>query len=247
MEKLVGILIEPRKLKQVHYIIKNFFEVLPDVKLYFFCGKNLKQHYEDCFRLHKNLNIIELGVRNLTYKSYSDLLKSVDFWNQFNTEYALTIQTDGCLCKNSTLQIDRFFEYDFIGGYAAGQWKQLMKPIIDVDNHFPCFNGGFSLRNVSKCLSVLTRFPPSATSPKTTNDFKKYPEDMYFVYGMLELGFKVAIDRQATTFCMHKHFVKNSFCIHNFFRYSEDNQLDECFHYCPEYKDFINIEPCHKE
>ena len=241
MEKLIGILIEPRKLKQIHYIIENFFEVLPNVKLYFFCGKNLKKYYKSCFELHYNLNIIELEVDDLTSISYSDILKSFDFWNQFDAEYALTIQTDGCLCKKSNLQIDDFFEYDFIGGYALGQWKQLMAPIIDVNNHFPCFNGGFSLRNISKCLSVLTSFPPLLTSNETC-DFKKYPEDIYFVYGMLQLGFKVGIDYNATTFCTHKHFVKNSFCIHNFFQYAENNALEECFDYCPEYKDFVNIE-----
>ena len=246
MEKLIGILIEPRKLKQVHYVVKNFFEVLPNVKLYFFCVKNLKQHYDDCFKLYKNLNIIELGVNNLTSLSYSDLLKSVDFWNQFDAEYALTIQTDGCLCKNSTLKIDRFFDYDFVGGYASGQWNQLMKPIIDVNKHFPCFNGGFSLRNISKSLSVLTSFPPLSTSNNPT-DFKEYPEDIYFVYGMLKLGFNVGIDHFATTFCTHKYFVKNSFCIHNFFKYSENNTLEECFRYCPEYKEFINIEPWHDD
>ena len=243
MEKLIGILVEPRKLKQVHYIVNNFFEVLPNVKLYFFCGKNLKKHYENYFKLHKNLNIVELDLNNLTSTSYSDLLKSLNFWNQFDAEYVLTIQTDGCLCKNSTLQIDSFFEYDFVGGYASGQWKELMNSTLDVKRDFPCFNGGFSLRNISKCLSVITNFPPLPTSKKTTN-FKEYPEDIYFVCGMLELGFKVGVDYHASTFCSHKHFFKNSFCIHNFFRYSESNTLEECFQYCPEYQDFINLEPC---
>ena len=41
MNKLIGVFIEPRKLKQVYFNIDNFFEVLPTTILYFlspFCN-----------------------------------------------------------------------------------------------------------------------------------------------------------------------------------------------------------------
>tara|TARA_B110000208_G_scaffold162209_1_gene198335 strand:+ start:991 stop:1341 length:351 start_codon:yes stop_codon:yes gene_type:complete len=102
MNKLIGVFIEPRKLKQVYFNIDNFFEVLPTTILYFFCGKGLKYHYEFKFKKKfKNLKIIELEVNNFNFASYSDFMKSHSFWDNFKSdaEYCLTIQTDGCLCK----------------------------------------------------------------------------------------------------------------------------------------------------
>ena len=86
--KLIGILVEPRKVKQIFYSIENFFKVLPDVPLYFFCGKNLKVFFSSKLSNYKNLVIKELPVENLNAIIYSDLFKSKDFWEQFDAEYA---------------------------------------------------------------------------------------------------------------------------------------------------------------
>ena len=125
MNKLIGVFIEPRKLKQVYFNIDNFFEVLPTTILYFFCGKGLKYHYEFKFKKKfKNLKIIELEVNNFNFASYSDFMKSHSFWDNFKSdaEYCLTIQTDGCLCKNSLYNIQDFFKYDYVGGYGNEEY-----------------------------------------------------------------------------------------------------------------------------
>src|SRR3990172_4978927 len=104
-----GVLVEPRLLYQVGLLIANFFKVLPECKLYFFCGVNLKSSYADEERKWGDrLIIIELSVANLNALTYSDLLKNIDFWANIDADYVLTIQTDGCLCTRSPYKLSHF-------------------------------------------------------------------------------------------------------------------------------------------
>ena len=40
MNTVAGVFVEPRMVEQIYFNIENFFKVLPDNNLYFFCGKN---------------------------------------------------------------------------------------------------------------------------------------------------------------------------------------------------------------
>jgi len=155
--KLIGIFIEPRKIMQVFYNISNFFTVLPNTKLYFFCGKDLKSYYDKIFVLYDKLIIQELPTNNLSSVQYSDLMKSLSFWSQFKETYCLTIQTDGCLSLNSPYNIEHFLKYDYIGGYSKKHWRSKMGSMIDYSLQNPCLNGGFSFRNITKCINVITK------------------------------------------------------------------------------------------
>lgn len=239
--KLIGILVEPRKVKQIFYNIENFFEILPDIPLYFFCGKNLKCYFANKLLKYKNLYISELDVSNLNPISYSDLFKSINFWKQFNAEYALTIQTDGCLCKKSKFIIEDFYKYDYIGGYAYQNWWRKEVGDLCSKNVKMCFNGGFSLRNINKCIQVINNFKPLSTNKYYKNiKFYEYAEDLYFVYGMLKLGFKVGDDELATNFCTHTKYINNTFCVHKLYHYQ--NNINNFLKYCPEFKKFIKLE-----
>jgi hypothetical protein len=245
---LIGIFIEPRKIMQVFYNICNFFTVLPNTKLYFFCGKNLKAYYDKIFVLYDNLIIQELPTNNLTSSQYSDLMKSMSFWSQFKATYCLTIQTDGCLCINSPYNIDYFFKYDYVGGYSKKHWRNKMGSMIDYSVKFPCLNGGFSLRNISKCINVIKKFPPLPCDVNNNEIFETYAEDMYFAYGMLKLGYNVGLDELAVNFCSHTEYNSSSFCIHKLHKYVSSNDLLECNN-TPnnQYKLFIKPleEPCY--
>ena len=159
-KQLIGIFIEPRKLKQVEMNILNFFAVFPENSLYFFCGKNLKSYWCETINHFKNLHIIELPVENLDFKTYSNTLKDIKFWEHFDADYCITIQTDGCLCKKSPYDIKDFFQYDYVGGYAPqGWWWKETNGLHNI-NDYQCFNGGFSLRNIHACREVIKKFPP---------------------------------------------------------------------------------------
>jgi hypothetical protein len=241
--KLIGIFIEPRKCTEIFYNIANFFSVLPNVKLYFFCGKNLKKYYDYKLSVYDNLIIIELPVTNLTSIEYSDLLKTNTFWSQFDATHCLTIQTDGCLCINSPYSVDNFLKYDFIGGYAKSQWRTKMHSLIQYSTAYPCLNGGFSIRNIAKCIEVIKTFPPCPTKLRDNDTFEVYPEDIYFAYGMLTLGYNVGLDNTAVNFCTHTQHISPSFCVHNFKKYALPDQYANFLNYCPQYKQFVKISP----
>ena len=240
MIKLIGIFIEPRQLTEIFDNIHNFFQVLPNVKLYFFCGKNLKNYYDSKLLFYDQLIIIELPVNNMTSIEYSNFLKTATFWEQFDAEYCLTIQTDGCLCLNSHYTIDTFLKYDFIGGYSKKHWHAQMSSIIDLDTVYPCLNGGFSLRNIKKCINVIKTFPPLVTNKRQNDIFEMFPEDIYFAYGMLKLGYNVGIDKEAVKFCTHTKYLVNTFCVHNFKKYASSKKYARFLTYCSQYSLFIN-------
>ncbi|ADO67296.1 hypothetical protein crov263 [Cafeteria roenbergensis virus] len=239
--KLIGILVEPRRIKQIFYNIENFFEILPNTILYFYCGKNLKFYFNSLLLKYKNLRINELNVSNLDSNSYSDLFKSIHFWKQFNAEYALTIQTDGCLCKNSKFKIENFYNYDYVGGYAYQNWWRKEVGNLCNTNVTMCFNGGFSLRNIDKCIQVINAYKPLPTKKYYRSiKFEEYAEDLYFVYGMLKLGFKVGDDKFATNFCTHTKYINNTFCVHKLFHYQKN--INNFIKYCPEFIKFIKLD-----
>lgn len=247
MKSIAGVLIEPRYIKQVYYNIENFFEILPESKLYFFCGKNLKEkHINYLTRNNKNYNnliIIELDTNNLNFITYSSLLKSNYILNYLKEEYMLTIQTDGCLCLNSKFKLYDFLHYDYIGGYAKQKhWWKETNGLHDY-SAYQCFNGGFSLRNINAMKTVLSKYPPENTVKffKGCN-FQKFPEDLYYTVGMFKLGYKVATDEFATNFCTHTSYEKNTFCVHKLYSYVKPNILNDFLLYCEEYKNFIKLE-----
>lgn len=236
--KLIGIFVEPRKIKQIFYSIKNFYQVLPNTPLYFFCGKNLKEFFLLKLSNYTNLIIIELDVNNLNMISYSNLFKSLNFWEQFDADYALTIQTDGCLCLNSKYKITSFYKYDYVGGYAPENW---WKKEVGNLNCKMCFNGGFSLRNINKCKNVIKEFIPQPTKKYYKSiKLEEYAEDLYFVKAMLKLKYNVGIDTNATTFCTHTKYINNTFAVHKLHHYQKN--INDFLKYCPEFKDFIKLE-----
>jgi hypothetical protein len=248
---LSGLFIEPRKMEQIILNMYNFQKCLPNTMLYFYCGKNNKEYYENEIIEFNNLNqnkvidicyitIIELDTNNLTFITYSNLLKKRTIWETINTDYIITIQTDGCLCENTKHKISNFFKYDYVGGYAKQKWWWKETKNLYNYNCHQCFNGGFSLRNRRKILSVINAFPSNTTKKFYHGcPMINYPEDLYFVTGLLKLKYKVGLDNFATMFCSHTSFVPGSFCIHKLDHYVKKDELIKCLNYCDFYSNFL--------
>ena len=238
---ICGVYIEPRDLLQVYKNIENFNLVMPGSKLYFFCGKGLLNHYKSTIT-NKNVTIIELDTTNLDFSSYSNLMKSTNFWNNFDTKYThiVTIQSDGCLCKNSSFSIWDFIHYDYVGGYAEEGWWWKETQGLHYKDDYQCFNGGFSLRNIKACKKVIENFPSGHTEHFYQGcPLIHFPEDLYFVTGMLKLGYNIGTDKYATNFCSHSTFINNCFCIHKLNKYVSNSQLKQSLQYCPEFEFFM--------
>jgi len=240
--KVVGLFIEPRKLKQIYYNIDNFFDVLPDCKLYFYCGKDLLQHYDKLKQKYKLLIIRELNTYNLDALTYSDFMKTKSLWESLDGDYCLTIQTDGCLCKNSDYKIEDFFKYDYIGShvYLKYRFRFPFNFFSMQQTHGEFSNGGFSLRKISTMLHIISIYKPTMPTQYKASSFEGIVEDMYFYRGCKKLNYNIANtnDNFAFNFSTQDTYLlgRKVFCIHKF---SKINKIDELLNYCPEYKYFL--------
>lgn len=248
-KKISGVLVEPRYLGSIPELIRNFKSVLPQCKLYFFCGKSSFPIFYNIYCNDPLLILIPLDTDNLTPNKHNDLLKTINFWEYFDTEYILTIQTDGCLCENSPYNINDFLHYDFIGGYTPFKWWWKETNGLHEYSAFQSFNGGYSLRKVQAMKDVISRFPPTPTQPFSVElPFTSYGEDLYFVVGMLKLNkesqkitYNVALDEFSVNFCTHTHFIKPTFCVHKLDAYNKPNSsvVQKFLSYCPTFASFF--------
>lgn len=249
-QQVSGVLVEPRYLASIPQLIQNFKKVLPNCKLYFFCGKSSFPIFFNLYGHDSLVHLIPLETDNLTPNSHNDFLKTSEFWNHFDTDYILTIQTDGCLCENSPYKISDFLHYDYIGGYTPFKWWWKETNGLHSFDDFQSFNGGFSLRKVQAMKEVICAFPPTSTQPFSQNlPFTSYGEDLYFVVGMLKLNkqstekrkYNVALDEFSVNFCTHTHFIKPTFCVHKLDAYHnvDSHVIQNFLKYCPTFAAFF--------
>ena len=88
-----------------------------------------------------NVKYTKLDVDNLSIQEYNELLTSIWFHEQITSDKFLIFQTDSCLLKRG---ISDYMQYDYIGA----PWPHRRNRVG---------NGGFSLRNKSKCMEVCKK------------------------------------------------------------------------------------------
>lgn len=238
--KVCGVLVEPRRMVNVHLLIDNFEKVMPGRVLFFFCGKSSYEYYSEYYSGNNFIRLIDLGVDNLRANEHNDLWKTKKFWDTFDGyTHVLTIQTDGCLCEKSEYKIEDFFKYDFVGGYTPNKWWWKETNGLHNYSDYQCFNGGFSFRKIKAMKDVIQKFPPLPSEAFRENlPFNAYGEDLYFVVGLLKMNkydenYKVGLDEMATKFCTHTHYLHKTFCVHKLDNYVDDQQLTSFLQYCP--------------
>lgn len=250
--KVCGVLVEPRFLDNIVILIDNFQKVMPARHLFFFCGSNKYDYYTNLYKDDFLITIIDLKINNLNAKQHNNLWKTLSFWENFdNYTHILTIQTDGCLCENSTYKIEDFYKYDYVGGYSAFKWWWKETQGLHKYSDYQCFNGGFSFRKIQSMKDVLKTYPPLPTEDFYPGlSFRSFGEDLYFVVGLLTLNnryiedtinnkYILGLDELATKFCTHTHYFHKSFCVHKIDNYINKQSLNYFLKYCPEFKDFI--------
>ncbi|RDW56657.1 hypothetical protein BP6252_14070 [Coleophoma cylindrospora] len=160
-----------------------------------------------------------------TQESVSDFLTQPWLWEQLApAEHVLLFQADSILCSNSALQVDDFFEYDFIGApinpsYGKG------------------YNGGLSLRNRTMILDIL-----GSSSWKDEKDDAENPtnpgvefEDQWFYNKMVERGAVLPSLEVAQTFAVETIFYDTPLAYHQVERWQKDN-MQKIDRWCPEHR-----------
>jgi hypothetical protein len=245
--KVCGVLVEPRDLDNIVILIENFQKVMPARHLFFFCGSKKYDYYINLYKNDSLITIIDLKTNNLNGNQHNNIWKTLSFWEHFNNfTHILTIQTDGCLCENSSYKIEDFYKYDYIGGYSAFKWWWKETQGLHRYSDYQCFNGGFSFRKIKSMKDVLKAYPPLPTEDFYPGlSFRCYGEDLYFVVGLLTLNnnnynkYVLGLDEFATKFCTHTHYFHKTFCVHKLDNYINRQELNSFLKYCPEFLPFI--------
>ena len=145
-------IIEPRRHKALAFVLTNFVRNLPSPKWKFliFHGNGNKEYVENIIDTHlrdskERIDLVPLGVDNLTIREYNDLLKSADFYKKIPTEVFLSFQTDTLIFDQYAGLIEDFIEYDYVG--APWCYHPIFGSFVG--------NGGLSLRRKSKMLEII--------------------------------------------------------------------------------------------
>ena len=146
--KLIFCLIEFRIMEEMKHVINSILNIYNPSEIGFaivFGNRNKNFVYEITQNM-KNVKYIHLDHNNINIRTYNKILKWKTFYEYFvDWEFVSIIQTDALICRHID---DVFFNYDYIG--APWGWNNIL-------NKYRCFNGGFSLRRVSKMIEICNK------------------------------------------------------------------------------------------
>ena len=151
--RYTAIIIEPRKLKVLRRVLRNFLENLDsNWDIIVFHGTKNKEFVErivaqDLPEFKNRIELKSLNRPNLDASgpnSYNGIMKSREILDQIPTEVFLVFQTDSVICSQHKDLLDKFLKCDYVG--APWGWM-------------PGGNGGLSLRRKSKMLEVIDVCP----------------------------------------------------------------------------------------
>jgi hypothetical protein len=143
----MAVIIEPRRLPVLKYVIYNFmYQLIPKGwGLHIFCGTDNRDFVELITSKIPNTNISVLPYDNLSEPIYNMLLTNSGFWKSIygNPTNVLLFQSDCILLKDN---VDDFLKYDMIGA----PW---------IHSPFKGCNGGLSLRNRERMITICKSQP----------------------------------------------------------------------------------------
>ena len=198
-----AVLIEYRLFPHLEVIIRNtIIKLGSDWSYTIVCG-NLNYNFmvNMCENISPNIKIIKTNHNNLIQSEYSDLLKTIDFWNLFIGDKILIYQEDSYIFKYN---VNDFINWDYIGAPWPAN-HNYYGFIVNVGN------GGLSIRSKQCMIDVINKI-----IDKNEYD-KKIPEDVYFSLNMLKHNIgKIADKNSAFDFSTEQLYNENSFGGHNF-------------------------------
>lgn len=180
--RLETVLIEFRWFPHLEFLVRNMVIKLHHWNHTIVCGnKNFQEIKTMCKSICPDIRIIRMDIDNLVPSTYSELLMTKPFWEQFHGEKLLIYQEDSFLFHE---HIEPFLDYDYVGA----PW-----PKHQDDNKLCVGNGGFSLRTKTVMIKVIENVKMESLKlgkntieyMKNTNSFV-VPEDVYFTKAMID-------------------------------------------------------------
>ena len=224
----VAVIVEPRKHPYLETVIRNVISNLSeDWGLMIFHGTQNEVFIQKIISKLKldtesknNILLQNLNEENLTIEKYTNLLKSVDFWEKIPAEHVLIFQTDGLILQKTDLQ--EYLEYDYIGA----PWKAgisccnlIIKQIPSLSKLVPMIgNGGMSLRKRSSMIELCKKY-----SKPYEED--KLHEDIFFIVNLLKNNKKLPTIDIAKTFSVEGIYYPTPKMIHKPIAHLEPTQF----------------------
>lgn len=224
-----AIIIEPRKHKALHHVLKNFTSML-DNKWNFIIFHGKRNHdfvtkIVDALNNKNKIKMINLNVDNLSLHDYNALLYDKTFYENIPTEIFLIFQTDTLICELFKNNINDFLEYDYVGA-----------PWIDGK----IGNGGLSLRKKSKMLEIIDK-----CGDRKYNDHTKlhlHNEDAFFSLSCNDkVNLKIPSFDDAKKFSIETVYNNESFGIHKCWKYNNEQQIKNINNFCPGLNKLIKL------
>jgi len=151
--KYTAVIVEPRKHKALEFVLNNFVDNLDDQWSFVIIhGSSNDNYVKDIItrlsdRNKKRIQLVNLGVDNLSLSQYSEMFFNPLFYKYIPTETFLIFQTDSIIIKENKSKIYDFINYDYVGAPWPASMGLLGKMV--------CGNGGLSLRKKSKMVELL--------------------------------------------------------------------------------------------
>jgi hypothetical protein len=142
---------------------------------------------------HLNVKVLQypaLDTSHFDIDVYNTILKSAQFWKTLQATGAkkiIIIQDDGIMARPGVE--DLIEPWDYIGApWADAPGNEYIRDNITRDL---VGNGGFSARDIAKCLLITEKYEEEKHQLFYQN-LVEIPEDVYFVAGMKKEGYKIA-------------------------------------------------------
>lgn len=212
--KNTALIVEPRFLEILPYIISEYYKILgSDWIIVFYCGKGFKSLWEGMLQTI-DIEIRELEVNNFDALEYSYFFKQSKLWKSLYGDYVLTFQTDSIIKNIEPYTIDNYMKLNksYIGGNMCYEWKELLRE--NIITSYRNFNGGLSLRKRLDMIKIIETFGIEFTE-NNSNNIKTDPEDVYFTVGCYKLKLPVGDDEFCSHFAIHSIYYDKFFGVHN--------------------------------
>ena len=181
-------------------VIMALYNIRSPMTCHVFTSKLASPYYAK-YLSHLNVKILDYPALNTAHfdiDTYNAILKSTQFWKTLQAtgaEKVIIIQDDGIMARPGVE--DLIEPWDYIGApWADAPGNEYIRDNITRDL---VGNGGFSARDIAKCLHITEKYEEEKHQLFYQN-LVEIPEDVYFVAGMKKEGYKIAPREIASQF-----------------------------------------------
>jgi hypothetical protein len=251
-EKYTALIVEPRKHKALHFVLKNFFENLDERWSFIILHGSdnvdyLNKIMDNLGQYKSRTTLINLNKPNLSYHEYNTLFYTKSFYDYIPTETFISFQSDSMILSSNKDKINEFLKYDYVGAPIVCDER-----IDDCKNkemingkYYEVGNGGLSLRKKSKMIELLEYISLAENKNEDmSNLYGKYvPEDRFFSGEMTKEHVEIYKPdiKKASMFSVESLYNDSPFGIHKVWKGLSEIDQQNLFKKYPEVKKLINL------